>query len=249
MLLVLRTLILSITLLSAVHADVLEELTPPQEDGYSLNDLLDVASVRSLSLLPRDTTITSEEVIEINFFCDTTNAQDFVIRFLPCIFAVIFPYIGHAVGGDHLTGNAFVEGSDEDTLVATRLNRSFEMLHHISLENLQEIFMHLREDIVYRTHYIKNRPDGDAIMQVLRNRELRLLQSLHDVEQTVFHFREHPSLHRYQRNIAIAVGIIAPIALSLLVAASFDFQTKEWATPTEAQFHANLARLKQALNF
>ena len=217
------------------------------ESSHSLQELLDAASVNTLKLLPRDVDLSLAESQAINGLCNEIQITNLILTTCSYLLPALLRLFGHASHGDRLTGNPFVEGSNEETLVTIKLNRSLEIVHDISLENLQEIFMRLREDITKRSELLKNRLDGDAIIQVLREREERLLHKLQEVERCVFHFRQHPSLFDSQQKIAMVASIATPIVFALLFVSSFDFQAGSWTRPSQELMHGNMRFVKRKL--
>lgn len=211
------------------------------DETYTLHNLTKTANINSfLVKSDQSLVINEEDITNALNFCSAISILEDIVAITSYILPILLPFFGNALGGDMLTGNAFVEGSNEKTLVAIKLSKSMQTLHHISLEELQEIFMHLREDLTKRTHYLEHRQDKDKILKKLHEREKRLLHNLHSLEQCVFHFREHRTLIQIQRKLLVAGIVLTPFIIATLLCASFDAKNKFWHLPTEQQLMANL---------
>lgn len=244
-----RILMLMIPLLMTVRLAIsLPSLSSKQP---TLHDLLDTAAdhynYNVKDLLTSIGSVDPAEYTPAACFYLNNKILDFLIRATPYVLPLLLPLFGEALEGDHLTGNTFVEGSNKETLVSVKLNKSLETLHHISFSQLQQIFQHLREDITLRAHHLNHREDRGAILQVLRNRERRLLQNLSDLEQCIFHFRQNPQLQVYQQRLLVALAIATPLILAALCGSAVDISCLEWHAPNQEQLQANLYWLKEKL--
>ena len=152
-----------------------------------------------------------------------------------------------ALGGDWLTGNAFVEGHDDESIIALKINKTLLDEQHISLKELFEIFERLREDLTVRTRYLNHRADKATILHVLHDRKKRLLNHLHVMENHIFHFRKHPSLHDYQKRVALTGLVLGSVLGSLWLLASRDFETNNWQNTESELIQKNLQFLSKIL--
>lgn len=242
-----RIIMLMIHLFMTVRLAI--SLPSVSSEQPTLHDLLDTATNHyNYNLRDLVTSIGTEDPAEyapVACFYLNHTILDFLIRASPYVLPLLLPLFGEAIEGDHLTGNTFVEGSNKETLVSVKLNKSLETLHHISFSELQQIFQHLREDITLRAHRLNHREDRGAILQVLRNRERRLLQNLSDLEQCIFHFRQNPQLQLYQQRLLLALAIAAPLILGTLLGSVVDISCLDWHAPSQDQLKANLEWFKE----
>ncbi|MBM3886894.1 hypothetical protein FJ364_03090 [Candidatus Dependentiae bacterium] len=148
-----------------------------------------------------------------------------------------------ALGGDLFTGNQFIEGRSEKTTNFLKLNKMLLDEKHLSLQEFFDIFNHLDEDISSRSSYLDHRDDKAIILATLRKRKDRLLNGLHLIENNIFHFREHPSLHEYQKKIAYTFLALAPVIGCLLLAAYHDCDKDCWQQPSPQRITKNLNTL------
>lgn len=210
------------------------------DESYTVQSLIESINTNAIIASPVEGhTIHPDDISNALNFCNAVSILNYIVAITSYTLPFLLPIFGNALGGDMLTGNAFVEGSNEETLVAIKLNKSLQTLHHISLNDLQEIFMHLREDITKRARYLDHRQDKEEILKTLHEREKRLLHNLHSIEKCVFHFREHGELTKIQHKFLITGIILTPFIIAIIILASFDVQKKSWHMPTEEQILVN----------
>lgn len=217
------------------------------QESYSLRDLVAAINIHIPITSESTKNLSLKDIAAASNFCDLVNLLDYMITITSYSLAAFLPFFGDSLGGDILTGNPFVEGSNEETLVTITLSKSLRTLHHVSLDELQEIFRHLREDLTKRARYLDHRNDKNEILKILHDREKRLLDNLHMVEKCVFHFREHTELSRIQHKFAITVIVLTPFIIGLLFCASFDTETQSLHLPTENRLCQTLAFLNKKL--
>lgn len=152
-----------------------------------------------------------------------------------------------ALGGDWLTGNAFVEGHDDESMITLKLNKTLLNEDHISLKELFEIFERLKEDITVRSRYLNHRANKATILHILHGRKERLLNHLHVMENHIFHFRKHASLYDYQKRVALTGLALASIMGSLWLLASRNFETNSWQNTEPELIQKNLQFLSKIL--
>lgn len=219
------------------------------KESLTLRDLVDTTNINiPLIASAQNNVISPRELTAALNFRDFFTLLDYMVTMTSYSVAAFLPLFGYALEGDILTGNSFVEGSNEETLVTITLSQSLRKLHHVSLDELQEIFRHLREDITKRAHYLDHRDDKNEILKVLHAREVRLLKNLHSVEKCVFHFREHAELSRIQHKLAITAIVLTPFIVALLLCASFDVENQSWHSPTEMQIYNTFDFLRNKIN-
>lgn len=192
--------------------------------------------------------LSKQEQAGLRLFYFENRPYSLLLYATPWLISALSLITHDAIEGDIFTGNPYIEGSNETTLVAIKINKSLQQKLNLSLEELHAVFKNLRADITLRTHYLSHREDRFLILETLKSREARLINNLEAVERCVLHFRQHAQLKKYMDSITVISAITAPILTLLLFAMSFDFSSKTWDTPDQGQLQTNLDFLVNKLD-